>query len=174
MRTITYLLPFFHKTFEVNEEFIRSYNWLSKLYGFGEIGEIKNEISNLDIFLQETPFFIRRELVNYMYQLNYYYTKDISINEDKELLERLEQFLDQGPPVYGINIPYQCKKCGLETFIKPYLAKKQFIQHDFIDISHGNGKICKNCALRVTLYNEINNGNQFCIIPNEICEHIWE
>ena len=58
MSTTTYLLPFFHKTFEVNEEFIRSYKWLSKLYGFGEIGEIKNEISNLDIFLQETPFFL--------------------------------------------------------------------------------------------------------------------
>ena len=92
MSTPTYLLPFFHKTFEVNEEFIRSYNWLSKLYGFGEMGEIKNEISNLDMFLQETPFFIRRQLVNYMYKLTNYYTKDGAINECKELLEDWSNF----------------------------------------------------------------------------------
>ena len=45
-----------------------------------------------------------------MYKLTNYYTEDIPINECNEVLERLEQFLDQGPPVCGINIPYQCKK----------------------------------------------------------------
>ena len=66
------------------------------------------------------------------------------------------------------------KNVVLKLFKKPNLIKKKFTQHNFIDISHGNGKICKNCALRVTLHNEIDNENRFCIIPNEICEHIWE
>jgi hypothetical protein len=164
-----------HKTFTFPSSALVYYPWLDHLFGNGNIGEPKTELTNnLMDYMSSIPPHIVRNILQCISYLESLYNEDVSLHNgevDFDLVAKVEHFLANGPGMTkGLDIPYTCKKCSKKSMIPTH---EMYLPHQIVH--HDNYSICVNCGLN--WWSGISRRTSICnysMYTRDACLHIWE
>ena len=165
-----------NKKFTFPRDSLAYYPWLNDLFGNGNIGEPKTNLTyHLTDYLRDVSPHMIRDMLTCLSYLESIYTENTetkTITCNIELLIKTEHFLAHCPGVTkGLDIPYRCRLCNKTTM---YPTFKIFQPHELI--FNGNNSICKNCGMSccIGIPNTNNSKCHFLSYPQDECSHEWE